>query len=361
MKTTLFKIVFFLSLLPGMVMASNDFNGKHTKEKKIKKEYSVNANATLSIDNRYGNLDITTWDENRVLIEVIVKTNGNDEEAVQKRLDEINIEFSNSSNGVSARTRFHEEDRSWWKQIFSSSGNVNIEVNYIVKAPVTNNMDLENDYGGIFLDKLQGNAKIDCDYGKIDIGELRGRSNYINFDYTRNSTIDFVTNAEINADYSEFEVLEAEEIKLNADYTQSSFVKVERLEFSCDYGALKIGKVRQLTGDGDYLSTKIDRIFTSANLNMDYGSLSIDKIIKGTREINIDTDYTGVKIGYDREMSFNFDVKTSYGSVNGLDDLNVMKSNKGNTSREVSGSYGSGSGAKFNIKTSYGSVSFNKE
>ena len=73
------------------------------------------------------------------------------------------------------------------------------------------------------------------------------------------------------------------------------------------------------------LTTKINRIFTSADINLDYGSLSIEKVIKGAKNISIDTDYAGVKLGFDNEMSFNFDVRTSYGSISGLDDLNVQK------------------------------------
>ena len=336
--------------------------GKHTREKKIKKEFQVSANSNLNINNSYGNVDITTWNENRVVIEVIIKTNGNDEEKVEEKLEDINVDFNQSSSGVSAKTRFSKENKSWWKQIFDGFDNVNMQVNYIVRAPEGNHLDINNDYGGIYIDKTTGNAKINCDYGKIDIGELRGRSNYLNFDYTRNSRVGYVTNAEINADYSDYEIEEAEELMINADYTKSKIQKVARMEFNCDYGSIDVDKVKVLKGDGDYLTTKINRVFTSADLNLDYGSLSIEKVIKGARSVNINTDYTGVKIGYDNEMNFQFDVKTSYGGIDGLDGLNVQKRNQQNTSNSISGSYGSGNdGAQFNITTSYGSVKFSKE
>ena len=116
-----------------------------------------------------------------------------------------------------------------------------------------------------------------------------------------------------------------------------------------------------LIGNGDYLTTKVDRIFTSADINLDYGSLHIDKIVNGTKSVNIDTDYAGVHLGYDREMAFSFDVKTSYGGINGTDDLDVRSTNEKNTSKSISGNYGSGSGARIDISTSYGSVKFSKE
>ncbi|MUP45475.1 hypothetical protein E0K83_06915 [Gramella sp. BOM4] len=373
MKAILSSIILFAVLAPGIpsfnsitgkpgIMEVSELEGKHTREKKLKKEFQVNANSDLSIKNSYGNVDITTWDQNRVVIEVIIKTNGDDEEKVEEKLEDINVEFNQTSSGVSARTRFSKEEKSWWKEIFSGFNNVNMEVNYIIRAPESNNLDIDNDYGGIYIDKSTGNAKISCDYGKIDIGELRGRSNYLNFDYTRNSRVEYVTNAEVNADYSDYLIEEAENLIVNADYTDSKIMKVSKLEFNCDYGSVEIDKVKVLIGNGDYLTTKINRLFTSADLTLDYGSLSIGKVIKGARNININTDYAGVKLGYDNEMNFRFDVKTSYGSIKGTEGLNLEKSNQGNTSKNISGTYGSGgNAAAFNINTSYGNVQFSKQ
>jgi len=373
MKTILSSILIFAVLAPGLAyfdanknsevtLEKNEFDGKHTREKKIKKEFNVSANSNLSIDNAYGNVDITTWDENRVVIEVIIKTNGNDEEKVQEKLEEINVDFNQSSAGVSAKTKFSKEERSWWKSLVGGFDNVNMEVNYIIRAPERNNLDINNDYGGIYIDKTTGNAKISCDYGKMDIGELRGRSNYLNFDYTRSSRIGYVTNAEINADYSDYEIEEAEELLISADYSTSKIGKVSKMTFNCDYGSVEIDKVKVLEGNGDYLTTKINRVFTALDLNLDYGSLSIEKIIKGIRKVEINTDYAGVKLGFDQEMSFQFDVRTSYGGIKGLEDLEVQKRDQQNSSNSVSGYYGSqNSDTQINISTSYGSVNFNKQ
>ncbi|TRO63284.1 DUF4097 domain-containing protein [Christiangramia sabulilitoris] len=371
MKTILSSILILFVLIPGTMYfdsfegktgLDNSVNsGKHTKEKKVKKEFKVNPSDELKINNSYGNVDITTWDQNRVVIEVIIKTNGNDEEKVAKKLDEINIAFEQAASGVSAKTRFSKEDKSWWKEVFGGSDNVNVEVNYIVRAPVSNHLDINNDYGGIYIDKSTGNTKINCDYGKMDIGELKGSSNYLNFDYTRGSSIGYVTNAEINADYSDFEIGEAGNLMIKADYTQSKVGKVSNMEFNCDYGSMDIDKVKVLIGNGDYLSTRINRIFESADINLDYGSLSIEKVIKGAKNIEIDTDYAGVKLGYDNEMSFNFLIKTSYGNVSGLDGLNIKTRNERSTGNEVTGSYGSGEESRFRISTSYGNVKFQKK
>lgn len=361
MKTTLYKLLFALVLLPGLACATEIDRGKYTKQKKIRKEFKVSPNDLLKIENSYGNLDVTTWDENRVVIEVFIETNGNDEESVQKKLDEIDVMFNQTSGQVSAKTLLEKTDKSWWSNVFGSSNNVNMKINYRIKAPVTNNVNLSNDYGSINLDKLKGNAIISNDYGRLMIGELLGENNVLNFDYTNDSTIGFIKRGKINADYSEFSIDEAGTLDLAADYTESNIQKVENLGFSSDYGSLKVGKLRNIKGQGDYLGVKLGQVYGTVDLNMDYGSLTIDKIMAGLKQLDLATDYTSIKIGYDKEAPFTFDVSTEYGGVKGLggNGFSINKRNQSGSDNYYQGHYLSGtSGGKVNIKSSYGSVTF---
>ena len=107
MKTALlYKALVTFLLIPTLVIASNGKNwkGRYTKEKTINKVFTVNPDATLKVSNSYGNVEVVTWNENRVEIEVHITTNGNNEDKVQKKLDQITVEFSNSSSHVSAKT-----------------------------------------------------------------------------------------------------------------------------------------------------------------------------------------------------------------------------------------------------------------
>lgn len=169
-KAVHFKTLLILLMLPALVFSNNNWKkGKHTKEKTIHKEFDVNSDAMVKIDNSYGNLDIVTWDENRVVIDITITTNGNNEDKVQDKLDKIDVDFSSSSTLVSAKTRFGKSSKSWFSW---GNSNVNMKINYVVKMPITNSVDLENDYGSINLDKLEGKAIISCDYGKITTKEL---------------------------------------------------------------------------------------------------------------------------------------------------------------------------------------------
>lgn len=359
MKTICYNILFALLLVPILGTAGND-DGRYTKEKKISKKYEVAADAMLRVSNKYGNIDVTTWDQNSVEIEVLIKANGNDEETVRKRLEEIDVAFRNSRSEVRAQTIMESSNTSWWSKIFGSDNNVNVEINYRIKAPVTNHVNLDNDYGSISIDKLEGNATISCDYGRLFIGELHGDENYLNFDYTRNSHIQFIRKGQINADYSEYTVEEAGTLQVSADYTKSQIEKVENLSFNCDYGNIVLGKVRNVKGQGDYLGTRIGQVFNSVDLDLDYGSATIDKIMRGAKSVTINSDYTSLKIGYDPENPFSFRINTSFAGVKGLEGsaFEINKRQQTNTKNYYEGYYLNDSGSTVTIDTSYGSINF---
>ncbi len=362
MRTLLFKcamLVLFISPT-ALTAGGGQLKGKHTKEKTIKKEYVVDANALLKIKNSYGNITLNSWDQNRVEIEVHIKTNGNNEEKVQRRLDEIDVEFEAVSNMVSARTVFGKGGNSWgWN--WGRKNNVNVQVNYTVNLPVKNSINLNNDYGGITIDRIDGHAKINCDYGRLDIGELRGRNNQLNFDYTSKSTIEYVNSAEINADYSGFTIGKAGDLILRADYTNSTIKEMGNLDYSTDYGNLEVGKVENVMGNGDYIKVDLGTVHGNVDISADYGNIHINRMAEDAGNIQIRTDYTGIKIGYDPNYHFDFEITTEYAGVNGKDDFEMNISKERSNEKYYKGYYGKeNSGNRVSITSDYGGISFYK-
>jgi len=356
-----YKTLIILMMLPAFMVANHlNFNGKYTKEKTIKKEFKVNNDASLKVNNSYGNVDVITWNENRTVIEVHIKTNGNSEEKVQERLEEITVDFTASASLVTAKTIFNEKKESWKFWNHGSNG-VNIEINYTIKIPVTNSVDLNNDYGTISVDKLKGQAKIDCDYGQLRIGELLADNNSLSFDYTSRSTISYMKSGKISADYSGFTLEKGGDIVLDADYTQSELLEINDIKYDCDYGKVTIGKARNIDGRGDYVTNRIGAVSGSLSLNTDYGSIKIERLTNSAGDVTIDGDYTGIKIGFDSGYNFDFAVDLSYASFNGEEDVTVTKSNKENNHKTYSGYHGSkGSGNMIRINSDYGGVTLSK-
>ncbi len=320
----MYKLLLLFFLIP-LTITATDKKGKYTKTKTIQKEFSVSQDATLNVVNKYGNIDIVSWNENKVVFDITITTNGNDEEKVEKRLEQIDVKFDASSSNVSAKTIIEKNAISW--SLWGKKNNVSIEINYKIKMPVTNNVDLTMDYGGINLDKLEGSSKIDCDYGSLNIGELLNSDNHINVDYTKNSNIEFMKDGSINADYSKIHIEKTGSVKLNADYSELSFGKLADLEYNCDYGSLKVESAGNLKGVSDYMHTTIGSLSGSGEFDIDYGSLKIKELASNFKLLNVKSSYTHVKLGVNPNTSFDITANLSYTSFKKPDGFTFLKVN----------------------------------
>ncbi|MCX7550457.1 hypothetical protein [Xanthomarina sp. F2636L] len=356
----LFLLIPIISLAGTDPKADTNKKEKHTEEKVIRKSFNVASNATLKIDNSYGNLDIVSWNENRIEIVVTITTKGNDKEKVQRKLDDISVDFSATNSLVSAKTIFNKtKSNSWWS--WNGSSNVNMSINYVVKIPITNSIDLSNDYGSINVGKLEGRAIISCDYGKITTKELMADNNKISFDYTSNCYFEYIKSGEINADYSGFTIAKAKNINLNADYTSSIIETVENIDYVCDYGSVKINRANNINGNGDYLTVVIGDVYKNVSLEADYGSIKIENMTANAGNVNIESDYTGIKIGHASDYHFNFNIDLEYASLNDSGGFQFIKKREESGENYYYGYYGSSnSGNLIEIESDYGSVTFYK-
>ena len=358
----LYKAIFALILIPTMVLGNNPSEGKeaHSKEKTIKKEFTVNSNATLKVDNSYGNINIVTYIGNKTIIEVTIKTSSNDAGKAQEKLNDISVDFNASADMVSAKTIFNDNrSKSWWN--WGKDNSVNMEVNYLIKLPITNNVDLNNDYGSINLDKLEGRAVINCDYGKITTKELMADNNYITFDYTNNSYFEYIKSGKINADYSDYTVAKTKNLDINADYTKSTIKIAENVTYSCDYGSMTVENINDLSGNGDYLTLVIGDVYKNIKLDSDYGSIKIGRMTANAGSVTIQANYVGITIGYDVTYNFKFELDLEYASLRDSDGFEFTKKKIESTDKYYQGYYGSSSTSNLiKISSDYGSVSFKK-
>lgn len=359
MKTIIYKVMLIMLLVPSLLLANNENKWKHTEEKTYNKEFSVNADATLKVKNTFGNVAIESWNQNKIKIDVLITVSGNDLEKVKEQLKKISVNFTNTSSLVEAITKIEKGKNRWsWKK----GNNISFKINYTIKVPKSNLLDIANDYGNIELDATDGQAMINCDYGKIVIGKLNASNNKINIDYCSNSTIEYMNGGNINADYSGITVNKAGNVILNADYNTSSFGTVNKLDYNCDYGSLKVDSAGVINGSGDYLSMKIEALEKEMKVDASYGSLKVNDLKNSVKNVNVNSSYGSVSLKYGSGYNFNFDIKTGYGGISVSDDATLTTKEKKTNSKHYSGYVGSASsGNTIYVKSSYGGVSIKQQ
>jgi len=337
--------------------------GSDSLTKKIHKEIQVSKDALIEIDNSYGDLNITSWDQDKVVIDVLITVKGKNSKKTQKELNNIDVSFLLSPEKVMAETKI---DMGWsfgWFYFGYGTFN-NLEkyrIDYNIKIPKTSSVDLTNDYGTIRLNSLEGKANISCDFGQLIIGELMADNNILEFHNTSNSSIEYIKGGTIKADFSSFTLEKAEDIYLIADYTSSNIVEVTNLNYNCDFGNITIDNVTNLEGEGEHITQRIGNVSGSLEIDGDFGSIKIDRIKSSSKNVCIEADYTDIEIGYEKDYSFNFNIDLQYASFNPDDELTIRNRDVQNSSKKYLGFHGSeNSSNTVNINAEFGGVTLTK-
>ncbi len=353
MRTITRNLILLLLALPALAFANGDgdgcWKGKITKEKKISKSYVVNNNAALNVTNKYGTVYVTTWDENQTVIDVVIKVNGDKEELVTRRLNSIDINFEATTALVRAKTI-----------IGNFSGNVNMEINYTIKIPKKGSIDISNQYGNTIVGKIYGRGQLNCQYGDLSVDELNSDTNSINLQYSGTSKINYIKSADVNVQYSGFNVTKAGSLKLKGQYTGMTIGEVQNITYKTEYGDLNIKKGGNMTGAGDYSALRFGYVTGQVNATCNYGEVKVGGMDNDVKNITINATYSAVTITYNDAAPFDFEFTTEYGGVRGISGFKLTDKKEKDNKAYYKGYYKSSGVNKIFIRSEYGDINLTK-
>jgi hypothetical protein len=353
MKKQFNILLILLLLIPFLGFSNDDFN--YTKQKVINKAYIVNSDAGINVDNSYGSIFVTTWNEDKIEIEVLIKVSGDNEKWVNQKLAGIDVDFVALKSMVSAKTVFGNTNTK------NNGRNNNFEINYTIKIPKNGTVKLNNKYGNISTSDLFSTTDISCKYGKINLGKLNGNGNTVQIGYCSNSTIEYLKNGVITSKYSGLKMNEVSKLDLLSDYSEIEINEGNDVKYNSKYGSVKIKKLNSLDGIGNYLTIDLGAVSNQLKLNTKYSNISIDAIQAKANNITIMAGYTGVDIGFLPNYVFDFDVSVKYGDFRYDNELSVNSREETNYTKRVSGFYKKKGENKVSITSDYGNVKLYKK
>ncbi|SHL66642.1 DUF4097 family beta strand repeat-containing protein [Flavobacterium saccharophilum] len=348
-----YKLLILFILIPFMGFSNDDTF--ISKQKSIKKTYIVNPNAGIDIDNKYGNISVSTWDEDKIDLDITIKVTGPNENWVNERLNGIDVDITALKSMVTAITKLGSSS------IKSKGSNNSFEINYVIKIPKNGTVKLMNKYGNINILTLEGASDITCKYGKVTVGKLNNTNNRFQIEYCQNSTIDYIKNGTIEARYSGLKINDSGNLNLDTNYTDLIVSDGQNIKYDCNYGTLKFQKLNSFSGSGNYLTISIAEISNSINVDANYSKINVSTITSKANNVNINSGYTDVYLGYDTNYAFDFDINTKYGNIKNDNSLDISVTESKNTSKRISGFNKKKGQNKILINSNYGNVTLIKK
>ncbi len=337
MKNIGFNLIFWL-MLPVWTWAHMP-EGRYKKEKIIEQTFVVDNNESVYIDNSYGNVNILTWNKQEVQIKVVITVDGNDLDEVEDRLNSIKIELFKNDYEITGISHIEQVKSSWSliSLLFGKSNHTNFKINYEVHMPLDADLRLVNNYGNIYIDRLKGALDLNLDYGKFDIGELLNENNRIKTDYLSQSHIDFIKGGIIKSDYSKISINTAYRLQLNCDYTSIKINEIRSIYFNNDGGSIHIDKVKEVTGRGDYQTRYFGQV-DYVDFKGDYGSVTIDGLLPEFDRINLNCDYTTIRIENNLQVPYQLLINQEYGCFK-YDKLEIYREINRNGDKKIEAYY----------------------
>jgi len=343
-----YKILILFILIPFLGFSNDETF--ISKQKNIKKTYIVNSSAGIDIDNKYGNITVSTWDEDKIDIDITIKVSGGNEDWVNERLNSIDVDITALKSLVSAVTNLGNSS-------LKSKGSSNsFEINYVIKIPKNGSVKLNNKYGNITTLSLESSTDISCKYGKVILGKLNGTNNRIELGYSQNSSIDYIKNGNIEARYSGLKINESGNLNLDANYSDVSLQEGQNIKYDGNYGSFKFQKINSLVGSGNYLTISVAEVSNNLTIESTYSKINVESMNEKSKNVNINTGYTNISLGYDANYSFDFDINTKYGNIKNDSSLDVSVSEIKNNSKRISGYNKKKGQNKVVINSNYGNV-----
>lgn len=331
--------------------------------KSFKEEFDIASNGEVGLHNRYGKIDVKTWDQNKVKVDVTITVNAKNEQTANEVFERIDIDFTNGSDYVKVETSI-ESKKSGWGGWWSSSNKSDYTINYEVYMPATCELDLSNKYGDSYVDALDNNANVVVKYGNI---RMEGVKNDLNLDIGYgNGTVVSAGDTEVLIKYGRINLKEAKDVDMESKYSKINIDKAGDLKSVSKYDVYDIGRIRDFKNQGKYDHIEIEHVenviayskYTdfyieeltkSADFDLSYGGAKVESIKSGFSEIRIDGSYADFKLYMDAGADYSLDAVTKYAGIHYPSNLDVHIDKEHGSSHEVKG-YKGGENAKGSIK-----------
>ena len=340
----------FGSWMDALTTAKGDDKNDYTKT--IKKEFPITADGTTILANKYGKIEVKTWDKNRVKVNVNIVVKTSSESEAQEVFDRINIDFQEGADFVSAKTSIESSKKSWWGW---DNKNTEFQINYEVLIPVQGSLDLMNKYGDADIAAIGGKAKITIAYGdflmesvqndlavELSYGTglvMRAQDVTGQVAYSK-LRLKEARDIILDTRYSKMNVEKAEDLKINSRY--DNYEVGEARDFHCEarYGDMDIIAVDNVSCNSRYTEYHIEKISNKCDFNLQHGGVTVQQLMKGFSEVILVGKYTDYNLSIEPGASYQLDANAVFAGIKYPANLKVHYENEHGTTHEVKGYQG---------------------
>jgi hypothetical protein len=277
------------------------------------KTFPVGKGSSLEVNNKYGTIQITSWDKDSASIRAEIKATAPNQSKLNKMFNEISIKITGTGNLLMAQTIFTQNINALFESFKGMTNKVinyesQVEINYYINIPEYLNLRIENRYGDVFIENNSGNFNLSLSNGSFKADSLEGKST-IRLSFC-DAVISSIRSGSLDASFSEITISEIEKLNVKSISSKYRINKARSLTVESRRDDFFIDITESVEGNSYFTDFELGSLAKSISLVTRYGSLDIDNIGSGFESVNINSGFSDIHLELASGASSGIEIRT---------------------------------------------------
>lgn len=311
-----FFLIGMYLIASNLTLAGGEENLSEKATKKVKLEVKTERSVEVRLTNKYGKVNIISWDKDSVKIIVDITAFAKTKEDAEKIVQRVYIEPVYDEKYVILTTEITEK----------ASGNVisqlidnlvekgkeaidksNVDIDITVMMPERGKLTLNNKYGDINFEKnFKGTLQLTLAYGNLTAGDLPPFAN-LNIQSGK-AYIGTMQNGRVAIKYGEFNLKNVDRLYLESHSSEVNIDEIRDLDMDSRNDDFDIIVAHSMTGKTSLSKVFVQEMRQKARLEMQGGSFKVRTLKQSFEWIDIQSKSTDIKITPEENLAYQLDV-----------------------------------------------------
>ncbi|MEM8509657.1 MAG: hypothetical protein AAF717_17630 [Bacteroidota bacterium] len=339
---TPYKILLGIALLLLSVPIST---AQERVSKVVEERFPLTNAGELQLENKYGNIKVTGWEQNEVAVKINIQVNHRKRENAENLLGRIRPKITSGGNYVAIVSEIANKNTGWFADLFNRTNPIDfdrshVQIDYEVFLPKKAELKITNRFGDVLIEDWNGELKTLIEHGDLWLGEDLGKADIIlKFGKVRARDLNY---ASLNLKNGRLDMENAKSLRINGSGTEMTLGTVNSLELYSNKDEIRIREVGTLYGNLKFSTLNITELSQDMDMTMKIADFNLEQIIAPETEIVIEQESSDISIQV-TNFSHRFQATLEQGVVRlpkSFENVNSEMLDKSRKLRKIDASYG---------------------
>jgi hypothetical protein len=277
-------LLLFASLLPSQTMGQ-----RYEESWQTVRTFKTSPATTVTINNKYGNVKVHTWNNDSVRIEVSGRIADNNQERLKRARSNVDIQIGRNATGIHAETFFGSRHTTFIqgvREVANFSTESRSKIDYNIYLPINSNLHIINKYGDIVLPTLSGKVTVDLSNGNIQGRDLSDNANLILA--FGNARFRNMGNAEISLNFVDLRVEKTGNLDLTSRSSTIQIKTAGTIKLDSRRDKLTFDEVQSIEGSTYFSYLDCALVHETFQLTAQFGEITRVALSQGFKECILD-------------------------------------------------------------------------